>query len=241
MKGEGKPVVFLHGFLESLEMWDVLEPDHFPFQSILIDLPGHGEVRYLPEDDSIRAMAAAVFELLEELELTDYSVVGHSMGGYVALQMAQINSDIEKVVLLNSNFWQDSETRKKDRNRILQIVEKNKNRYLKEAIPSLYVKPEEHKEFIEMTCEIASNMTMEAIQYATKAIRDREDNEVIADLLGPGLLFIQGELDLSVPLKDMLHKTAQKKYRIAILEGVGHMSHVEATTDVKMLLADFLQ
>ena len=46
--GNGHPVVFLHGFMESISMWDFIESSNFPFQCIVIDLPGHtlGHVAY---------------------------------------------------------------------------------------------------------------------------------------------------------------------------------------------------
>jgi pimeloyl-ACP methyl ester carboxylesterase len=65
--GSGKPVVFLHGFLESSAMWESLDLAQFPFQSILIDLPGHGKTPFLPDDVSIAAMAQEVSETLQSL------------------------------------------------------------------------------------------------------------------------------------------------------------------------------
>ena len=122
--GKGFPVVFLHGFLESVSMWDYLKLEMMNFQSILIDLPGHGDSLNEDEDvPSIEYMAFKVKELLIHLNIKDFSVVGHSMGGYVSLVLKNelnISSsgfilNCSKVVLLNSNFWEDSEEKKRDR------------------------------------------------------------------------------------------------------------------------------
>lgn len=237
--GQGKPVVFLHGFLESLDMWKVLDLEAFPFQSILIDLPGHGGSPELPETISIAAMAEVVLQTLKQLKIESFGVAGHSMGGYVALQMAKTHRGIEKVCLVNSSFWADSAQKKEDRNRVNKIVKVNKDKFLKEAIPGLFATPEAHTAFIKVCLEIASQMTSEAIVYATSAMRDREDSEAVCDQLSKNLKIIQGEVDKSIPLKDMLSKTRDKDYPLVVLENVAHMSHVEATEEVKLILTDF--
>ena len=127
--GEGETVVFLHGFLESISMWENLSLESIHFQSILIDLPGHGKSKN--EDNSpipsMDYMANRVIDTLNQLGIKKYNVVGQSMGGYVALVLKKIDERCEKVVLLNSNFWGDSIEKQKDRVRVADIVFKNKN------------------------------------------------------------------------------------------------------------------
>ncbi len=238
--GNGKPVVFLHGFLESMTMWDTLPLESFPFQSVLLDLPGHGASQELPAEVSISAMAKAVLKTLEDIGITEYSIVGHSMGGYVALQMAKMNPGVQKVCLMNSSFWADSEKKKTDRNRVIGVVKENKMRFLKEAIPGLFLDADAHAEFVKSLIEEASNMTSEAIIYATAAMRDRESTEDVCVRLGDNLKIIQGEEDKSIPLEDMLDKTQGKAINLAILSGVAHMSHVEANETLQIILQDFL-
>lgn len=237
--GKGYPIVFLHGFLESTKMWKPLNLDKMPFRSVLIDLPGHGKsaLNYIEPD--LRLYALEVFTVLETEGIFEFGLVGHSMGGYIALEMAKHHSDIEKVILLNSCYWQDSPAKQKERQRVLQILEKNKNRYLLEAIPGMFVNPNEHKEFIQASVEEAKQMSLDAILTATKAMMNRTSSEGIADVLGSNLKIIQGELDTSVSCKLMLEKSAKKPFDLSVLQNVGHMSHKEATADVKDLILDF--
>ena len=239
--GNGKPVVFLHGFLESLEMWKSLNLKRFLFQSILIDLPGHGNSDQLTDEVSILAMAKEVETLLQSLELENYSIVGHSMGGYIALELAKRNPKINQVILLNSNFWEDSEKKKSDRNRVIKVVEKNKNRFISEAIPGLFAKPENHTDFIQNLIQSAQEMSQEAVIYATSAMRDRPSSELIAQKLGDKLKIIQGEKDQVIPIKDMLERTETMEAELIILSEVAHMSHLEETGDLELILADFLK
>lgn len=239
--GNGKPVVFLHGFLESLEMWKSLNLKRFLFQSILVDLPGHGKTALLTDEVSILAMAEEVETLLESLDLKNYSIIGHSMGGYIALELAKRNPNIDQVILLNSNFWEDSDKKKSDRNRVIEVVKKNKNRFVSEAIPGLFAKPENHADFIQNLIHAAQEMSQEAVIYATSAMRDRPSSEFIAQKLGDKLKIIQGEKDQVIPMKEMLERTETMEAELIILSKVAHMSHVEEKGDLELILADFLK
>ena len=238
--GSGKPVVFLHGFLESSSMWETLQLAQFPFQSILIDLPGHGKSILLPEEVSIEAMAKEVSETLNFLEVYEYDVVGHSMGGYVALQLAKNSPKVNQICLLNSNFWEDSPQKKIDRNRVIEVVKTNPSRFIKEAINGLFAQPEKHQDFIQKAISEANEMSAEAVVYATKAMRDRADNSIFAQQKSADLKIIQGELDQAVPLDIMLQKTRNQDFNLTVLSHVAHMMHVEAQQDLMIILKDFL-
>ena len=239
--GNGKPVIFLHGFLESLEMWKSLNLKRFHFQSILIDLPGHGKSESLTDEISILAMAKEVEKTLSALNLEAVAIVGHSMGGYVALEMAKRNPKIEKVVLLNSSFWEDSEKKKSDRNRVIEVVKKNKNRFISEAIPGLFANASEHQPFIQNLIQSAQKMSEKSVIDATIAMRDRPNSLAIAKKLGSNLKIIQGEKDQVIPMSEMIEKSKNLKADLSILAEVAHMSHVESIGDLELILGDFLE
>lgn len=237
--GQGYPIVFLHGFLESIAMWAPLELEKMPFRSILIDLPGHGKSPLNDIEPDLRLYATEVNKVLEAEAIFEFGLIGHSMGGYIALELGKINSDIEKIFLLNSCFWQDSPLKLKERQRVLQVLEKHKGRYLLEAIPGMFVNPKEHQLFIDESIEIAEKMELSSILTTTKAMMNRPDSTGLADCLGENLKIVQGEFDTSILLDVMLEKTAKKPYNLSVLEGIGHMSHKEATEDIKSLILAF--
>lgn len=239
--GKGKVIIFLHGFLESLEMWKSLNLKRFHFQSILIDLPGHGKSESLADEISILAMAKEVENTLSALKVEAVAIVGHSMGGYVALEMAKRNPKIEKVVLLNSSFWEDSEKKKSDRNRVIEVVKKNKNRFISEAIPGLFANASEHQPFIQNLIQSAQKMSEKSVIDATIAMRDRPSSLAIAEKLGSNLKIIQGEKDQVIPMSEMIEKSKDLKADLSILAEAAHMSHVESTGDLELILEDFLE
>jgi 2-succinyl-6-hydroxy-2,4-cyclohexadiene-1-carboxylate synthase len=236
--GEGETVVFLHGFLESISMWEKLSLESIHFQSILIDLPGHGESKN--EDNSqvpsIDYMANRVIETLNQLGIKKYHVVGHSMGGYVALVLKKIDVRCEKVILLNSNFWEDSAEKQKDRIRVADIVFKNKNLFLKEAIPNLYNDQVKYKE--EITALLSEALKMEAfsIAYASLAMSKRLDFSELIIHKPSDFVIVQGEIDAIVPRLIMESKEALKKVPYYLIKNTGHMSHFENPSEIHQLL-----
>lgn len=239
--GKGYPIIFLHGFLEANLIWEPLQLEKMPFQSILVDLPGHGKSTMENVAPTFHQYAEKVFEVVAHLGIESYGIVGHSMGGYIAMEMARQNNEIEKIVLLNSNFWEDSALKKKERERILEILEENKQRFLMAVIPLMFQFPERDADFIQRVIEQAKRMSKEAIVSATKAMMSRENTEGLASILGKNLKIIQGELDTTVPLQMMLEKTKNTSYNLSILKGTGHMSYIEASGDVIALIHEFYQ
>src|ERR1035437_2147572 len=90
-KGKGRVIVLLHGFLESLEIWEELSAKLSKrFRVIAIDLPGHGQTPVIGYIHSMELMAECVKAVMDSLDLRKYVVVGHSMGGYAALAFAEL-------------------------------------------------------------------------------------------------------------------------------------------------------
>jgi len=237
VEGEGPAIVFLHGFLESLTMWDYLPLKEIIGKKIFIDLPGHGksELNSTIDAPSLQFFADEVLTVLNHLQIDCFSVVGHSMGGYVALILKQQLPGCEKVVLLNSNFWADSEQKKKDRVRMADIAFKAKRVLINESIPNLFGNPADFKEEIDKLKLEAMEMSPEAIAYASLAMRERTDytNEVNSNLIN--YFIIHGENDRLIQLEDITSKTKDHS-QLYLIPNAGHMAHIESTNDVSEIL-----
>jgi 2-succinyl-6-hydroxy-2,4-cyclohexadiene-1-carboxylate synthase len=238
--GNGYPVLFLHGFLESLEMWEYFSFENH-FQCILLDLPGHGKsAEFTDASKSMLSMAVEVQKVIGALEITECALVGHSMGGYVGLELLQSDQRCNKLVLLNSNFWQDSELKKEDRKRVVSIVNKNKNLFLYEAIPNLFSNPENHDSEIKSIIKTAKTMHAETIGLVSMAMAERNGFEQVLPNLEERLLIVQGEFDSIVPKEKMeealsLLSAIEVKYVKS-----GHMAHIEETEITQDVILNFL-
>jgi len=179
-KGRGNPLVLLHGFLESKEIWkDFTEELSGKRQVICIDLPGHGESGNFAEIHTMADMAKTVKAVLDELDIQKASFAGHSMGGYVSLEFQNIFPTMCKsLVLVNSTPQADSEERKANRDRAAALVLKNKRAFVSMAISNLLT-PENNTIFkseIELLKNRALEFSSEGIYAAIKGMKIRTNH-----------------------------------------------------------------
>ena len=241
VSGIGHPVVFIHGFLESLSMWDYLEFEE-DFTRICFDLPGHGKSPYNKESiSSIHSMAELIKNELSELKVPDYSVVGHSMGGYVALELMKLDNCCTKLILLNSNFWDDDTQKKRDRIRLAEIVPKNKMLFLYEAIPNLFMHPENHHNEVKMIIDEAKNIPVEVIIECTLSMSNRLNNSEFVRGQRTNILIIQGKNDNLSTKEKMSEHNKVTGAKLVELEDCAHMAHIETTRQTVLAIQNFLE
>jgi pimeloyl-ACP methyl ester carboxylesterase len=240
--GDGPALVFLHGFLESSTMWDDLSLESLGFQLIFIDLPGHGQSDLLTGegDPSMAQMAGLVAEVLSDLGIEKFDVVGHSMGGYVALELKQILQGCGRVVLLNSNFWSDSEEKKRDRIRVADLAFKAKDLLVQQAIPGLFFRKEKDHDACQVLIQEAKQLLPESIAYAALAMRNRNDHTGTVTSFPTDFLLMHGEYDPLVSMSFLRERTATVPIQIVILPNAGHMAHIEQAIEIPEVLLTFL-
>ncbi len=222
-------------------MWSELELEKMPFRSILIDLPGHGnsslEQKELDLDKpSIIACAKSIITCLKSLAVENFDLVGHSLGGYVAIEVHKTLKLKTKLCLLNSNFWEDDEQKKLDRNRVIEVVKQNKSFFIKEAIPNLFLEKFRTSEFVNDLIKEASHIQSEAIIYYSCAMRDRKTNENYIKKHKNNTFILQGNEDRIVAKEKMI---GYKDLFINILNSAGHMAHFENSKEVNTFLRNF--
>jgi 2-succinyl-6-hydroxy-2,4-cyclohexadiene-1-carboxylate synthase len=237
IEGKGYPIIFLHGFLESNSMWKYLRLLELNSKCIFIELPGHGDsplFESLPP--SIEAMCLGVQELIDHLDIKEFGIVGHSMGGYVALELKKNCNKVDKVVLLNSNTWSDAPQKVIDRQRVASIVYQAKDLFLKEAIPNLFLDAAKNQKEIDELILEAKKMTPDAIAYASLAMSTRSDFTEYVSTNSDDFYLIQGDGDKIVPREAMDKLFANKTRHYFVIEEAGHMAHIERSTKVLEIL-----
>ena len=102
--GDGEPLVLVHGLGSSGRDWEKQTPRFAAeYQVVLPDLRGHGRSAKPPGPYSIAGFAADVAALLRRLELAPAHVVGVSLGGMVALELALSEPElVRRLVLINA-------------------------------------------------------------------------------------------------------------------------------------------
>lgn len=241
----GYTLVFLHGFLESTKMWDcfanVFEKDH---QIACVDLPGHGETPVLGEIHSMELMADYVVDQLKERDIQSAIFIGHSMGGYVGLEIGKKYPNmVEGLTLFFSTAAPDAPQKKIDRERAARVVEKNSNIFIREAVPFLFT--EQHKikfeKEIEEQTQLALQTKPEGIIACLKGMRDRVSNvEYLNDAPYP-IQFILGQDDPVINIDTLDVQLSAKAVKdVEIIEKCGHMGHIEAKAQCQEALRRFI-
>lgn len=155
--GKGTTLVLLHGFLENSTMWNPhVEELAKRNRVVCVDLLGHGQTNCLGYVHSMEDQADMVHHVLHELKIRKAILVGHSMGGYIALAFAELYPEMMKgLVLMNSTSRADSDERKTNRDRAILAVKQNYTTFIRMSIANLF--SENNRERLSNEIELVRN------------------------------------------------------------------------------------
>jgi len=242
-KGQGKPLILIHGFCETGEMWQDITKSLSSFYRVICpDLPGVGNSKLTGETISLEEIAVLLEEWMDEHNIQNPIVIGHSLGGYVTLALAELmGQKIKAIGLFHSTAFSDTEEKKGIRDRTILFLQKyGVDNFVTSFIPPLF--PESRREElrlrIQVAIEQAKNCSLEGLVALTKAMKNRKNRfEVLHNFSGP-TLFIAGDLDTAVPLEaSRAHKEAVTHY--VELANTGHVGMIERKPETIEILREF--
>ncbi|MCK9613546.1 MAG: alpha/beta hydrolase [Bacteroidales bacterium] len=246
VKGQGNTVVLLHGFTESLNIWDDFsERLSISNKIVCIDLPGHGKSECIAPVHTMELMADCVKKVLDTLQVNKCFMIGHSMGGYVSLAYAGSWGHMLKGLgLFHSHAFADSPETIKNRMRTNNYIKSNHFNFLCEFISSL-VAPENQKKYseeIKKLIETSKQMSAEAVIAANSGMAERNDCTHILKGAAFPVLFIAGKKDTRVPFEKVLEQIAMPENCTALLlGGVAHMGYFEAKEETFDAIKTFVE
>lgn len=231
-KGE-KCVVLLHGYLESLMVWEDFIPHLYKqLRVVTLDLPGHGISVVNGECHTMEYLADVVADLMASLGVEHYTVVGHSMGGYVALAVAEKYADrLDGVVLLSSTPNPDTDEKRENRRREIELVKSGKKDLLARVAPEAgfaVVNRPRMKDYIADLTEQVHLTEEEGIVALLNGMIERKDQNEMLQKSAVRQLFILGKQDGYIPMEvaeAMVSRHPQAE--VAWLEESGHMGFLE--------------
>lgn len=202
---QGFPVVFIHGFCESSSIWKSLSEDlSEEFRIICPDLPGFGKSP-LPENDfTLEEIGDQLVSWLLDHNIKQCIVIGHSMGGYIALEILRKHPDFVKAIgLFNSSAFEDPSDKKENRNKLIAFIQAHGvDPFLKTFVPSLFYPETAHHHTLTIAQISAEGLTIDpesVIKYAA-AMRDRVGSIDLLKQYHDRILLIAGEFDQNVTL-----------------------------------------
>ena len=241
-KGNGKPILLIHGFPFDQEIWDgYVEKFSDEFRVITIDLPGFGKSEPLKSPFTLEQVANTLLDFVVKNDLKKVNLIGHSLGGYVALAMVKNRPELfASLVLFNSTAYADSAEKKTSRSKAVEFIQKNGALLFATGfIPPLFFNPTHPS--IPKVKEIASKATSQAVIGYTLAMRDRPDHTKTLEVFKNPTLFLAGKNDPGIPVDSIIKQAAHcQKAEIHIFENVSHMGMLEKPEETASKIKDFL-
>ncbi|MEK4512728.1 alpha/beta hydrolase [Paenibacillus anaericanus] len=244
-QGEGETVVLLHGFCGSSAYWEKVQPLLAEqYRVICPDLRGHGSTDAPMGAYTIEQMADDIVGLMEELGIEKYTLLGHSMGGYVALSLAQRYAfRLNGFGLIHSTGYPDSEEAKEKRLKAVSTIgSEGITSFIEGLVPGLFA-PENVDtltEEVNRVKEIGYKTPPQGASGAALSMRERIDRRDVMSSTTLPLLLVAGESDQIIPL-ERLFTTEGDNVMKAVIKGAGHMSMYEAPDQLVAVILDFLR
>ncbi len=243
VSGKGKVVVLLHGFGEDGNIWNELIKDFKnDYHLIVPDLPGSGLSEILDgENISIDDYAEVIKAILDSDKIKKCSIIGHSMGGYITLSLAEKYPVLlDRFGLFHSSAFADDEPKKQNRLKAIDFIKANGSyAFLKASIPNLFADKMHQKE-IEQLIEQGSKFTPEALIQYYLAMINRPDRTAVLKKFDKPVLFIIGEKDNAIPLHSSLQQCYLPSISYVNILEAGHMGMIEQAEKCKTILHLFI-
>lgn len=243
-KGKGNTVVLLHGFLENTNMWIPFIPSISKNNRVIcIDLLGHGKTGCLGYIHTMELMASVVEAVIKKLKINEAFIVGHSMGGYVALALADKYPKLIKgLCLMNSTAQADTFEKKQNRDRAIVAVKDNHQRFIKMAISNL-LRPKNRilfSEAIKQTTQEALQTPLQGIVAALEGMKIRKERQYLLQHTNYKQLMIVGKKDPVLDYTSLVNETKNTPVKVVEFPD-GHMSHIENEKQLLQNIMHFIE
>jgi pimeloyl-ACP methyl ester carboxylesterase len=188
-------------------------------------------------------MAEAVEAVLKHLRIRKSIMVGHSMGGYVALAYAEKNSEkIKGFCLMNSTSLADEEDRKALRVRANKMIQTNFKNMVRISFANLFSEESRitYKEEMQLALNEALQTPIQGYIAASEGMRIRPNRIAILKNNNFKKMFIIGEKDPVLKFQELIEEGEETNSDFVVFEE-GHMSHIENKTDLITALKQFVK
>ena len=206
--GSGKPVFLIHGFGEVATVWNSqVEFLKDRFKLIVPDLPGSGDSEII-DDMSIDGMAEVFHSIIHEEELEKATIIGHSMGGYITLALAEKYwNHVHAFGLLHSTAFADSEEKKAIRRKGIEFINTHgASEFIKTTTSNLFSQEFKDKRpgFTDEYIKELDNFSSAALVKYYEAMIQRPDRISVLKNTTVPVLFVMGKYDNAIPVNDSL-------------------------------------
>jgi pimeloyl-ACP methyl ester carboxylesterase len=245
--GDGVPVVLLHGFPLSSEMWTPIRTAVEQVARLITpDLRGFGGSDKPQGDYGMDTLAGDVLRLADRLGVERFVLGGHSMGGYVALRLAASHAErLAGLILIDTRASADTPEGKVRRTVAIERIQRGEAAaFLDEFIPNLLGEstraraPRLATELRALAAEVPDHV----LAGCLAGMRDRPDSVRVLSGLDLPALVITGQED-TLALPEVAHQIAAAlpRGRLALVPLAGHTPSVERPIPTAEAILAFLR
>ena len=244
-RGDKIALVFIHGYCEDLSMWEDYTPAFEGHTILKVDLPGFG-LSPTYDDMTIANMALEVARVVVHTKIEELILIGHSMGGYVALEMSRLIGDrLKGLTMFHSHPFEDLPETKEKRTKAIAFVEEHGSGALMKTLVPTFFAPdlqEKYAERIQKMIDAASLLSPRAVNNAMQAMRDKSSAQVLVEDLNCPYQVILGTEDIPTPYAFCIPQiTMPCIAKLTILPGIGHMGMFSAKEKTQAELQNFIE
>ncbi|HET7813751.1 MAG TPA: alpha/beta hydrolase [Candidatus Baltobacteraceae bacterium] len=245
--GSGDAIVLIHGFPFTKEIWNAQSAQLSKrAQTIRPDLRGFGSSSVPSGPYLMETFAGDLAAVLDAMKIDRASIVGHSMGGYVAMAFARMYTErVSKLVLVCSKLKNDSDEAAANREKLASEIERDVRSALFESpyFTGLFapetLKNKENQ--VRIAREIAQRNQPAGLAAAQRGMAQRVDARDIAEDLDFPVLVVAGGRDPIVSLEEAEETRAAFPHAdLRVLGASGHVPMVEEPEALSEVLEGFL-
>ena len=233
-------IILIHGFGEDHSVWidfiPLLPKKHTYYTP---------DFATLAEHETIESYTKWLRAFLVERDIEKCVLIGHSMGGYIALALAEKYPEmIQGLGLFHSSASPDDEERKATRLKTVEAIEKDgAEAFIKDFYPKMFTEEfkKTHKEFIEAQIKKYAVFSKRALKNAQLAMRNRSDTTQVLKQANYPTMIIAGEDDKFIPVAAAKEQIKLlKKGHSGVLSGVAHAGMFERPEECAKIVTEFI-
>ena len=235
------PLVLVHGYMGGTAQWDLQASLAERYHLIPIALPGFGDNHHAPSPDKIADFAAYCLSQLSALGVTQFHLLGHSMGGMIVQEMmVQEPTRIKKFILYGTaatgNLPDRFETFATSKNRVIEdgVIPTARR------ISATWFRDYEASESYEACADIAVQSSQEAMLNSLDAMQSWDRQDKLTAITSPTLI-IWGEADRTYHWPQIHQLWSQiPEAHLAVMPFCSHAAHMENPSLFNQIVSDFL-
>jgi len=241
-EGSGFPLVLVHGFLGSSEMWEP-QINFFKnyFRVIAPDLPGFGKSKEVKSHNSIQSIANLLLKCLEEKKIDKFYLLGHSMGGMVVQEMAKKSGNkISKLICYSTGPRGEMPGRFETVDQSRDNLKKNGLEIMARNIAKTWFVKGENAKYFDICINAGKQASIETVDNALIAFKNWNGVDTLKNIKNKTLI-VWGDKDKSYNLEQI--KTLEKNIpnsSLIVFNNCAHNVHLEEPEKFNNTIKNFL-